>query len=203
MNFESFRDARIVIVNKTNGSIISGAVDASQPVNGNDESQADMVNGKIISCGAQFDGISDIEILKDYYCAFGIDGKRTLFEGEWELDFDLEYVDTTREYTISKNIKIGELDRSLEKIMISPLSIQLQLQPLSDGKYNNEDHINLLKMINSNINLLKIIMKNKTELLVHNLSFDGDTIYAVFPAVLDLDMILAIDFNGVRIEIIK
>ncbi len=207
INFENFSDAKIVIVNRKNGSIINGVVDASQPVNGNDASQSDMADGKIISCGAQFTGISDVEMLKDYYFAFGAYGRSTIFEGEWELDFDLDYTDTTREYTVSKEIKIGEADRILEKIMISPLSLQLQFQPLSDFEGFKDDGKDLpgAYPAAADLNTIRIIMKDNREVVPGNqlsqLS-ETDSISAVLPVVIDLDMVSAIHINGINIEII-
>lgn len=205
MSFENFRDSRIVLVNKKNGSILVGSVDASQPINGNDESQADMVNGKIISCGAQFNGISNKDVLKDYNFAFG--GKdfseTTLYEGEWKLDFDVDYKDTSREYSLSENVKINGEERKLEKISVSPLSLQLQLGTQQDAKGAYEQEA---ASLDKNINIvnddkIKIIMKNNKEIIMDNLSYDDNLLSTVLPVVIDLNQISSININGTKIEL--
>lgn len=203
ISFDNFSDSRIVIVNKKNGSIIGGSVDASQPINGNDDSQADMVEGKIISCGAQFNGITDKEVLKDYYFAFGTYGKSTLFEGEWKLDFDLAYEDTTRVYALSENVEVNGTDRKLNKLMISPLSLQLQFQTVSNVESLKENNDDVFSINNNNIvpNEIKIIMKNNTEVILDNWSSDDDIVNSVLPIVIDLDQVSAININGTRIEL--
>jgi hypothetical protein len=203
MNFEKFCDAGIVIVNKKNGDVIGGTVDASQPVNGNDAGQADMADGKIISCGAQFNGIADKEILKDYYFAFGAHSKNTLFEGEWELDFDLAYTDTTREYTVSGNLKIGGTDRKLEKILISPLSLQLKFRKASGSESFDDNRNSLFNSINTAVdrNTIRLIMKDGTEVVLDRQSSEEDSISAVLPVVIDLEEVSAININGTNIEL--
>lgn len=204
ISFDSFCDAGIVIVNKKNGSILGGSVDASQPINGNDESQADMVDGKIISCGVQFNGISSKDVLKDYYFAFGGNGysESTLYEGEWKLDFSLSYTDTTREYKVSKDVKVGEEDRKLEKITISPLSLQLQLNKMKDDNdVANNTQINMLDLENKKYDTIKIIMKDKTQVLLDNQSCEEDTISSVLPVVIDLNQISAVDINGAIVNL--
>lgn len=204
INFDNFSDSSIVIVNKKNGSIIHGSVGGGHPVNGNDDSQTDIVeDDKYISCSAQFNGVSDKEVLKDYYFAFGEGGKNTLFEGEWKLDFDLAYTDTTRVYTLSENVKIEGVDRKLDKIMISPISLQLQFQTESDVESSNENDSDLFSInkVITELNKIKIIMKDNTEVILDNESSDNDTISSVLPVVIDLEQVSAIDINGTKIEL--
>lgn len=204
INFDNFKDSRIVIVNKKNGSIIRGSVGGGHPVNGNDESQTDIVeDDKYISCSTQFNGISDKEVLKDYYFAFGPYGDSTLFEGEWKLDFDLAYKDTTRVYTLSENVKIKGADRKLDKVMMSPISLQLQFQTVSNVESLKENDDNVFSINNNNIvpNEIKIIMKDNTEVILDNWSSEDDIISSVLPIVIDLDQVSAININGTRIEL--
>ncbi|WMJ86289.1 DUF4179 domain-containing protein [Anaerocolumna sp. MB42-C2] len=203
MNFDSFNDMGIIIVNKRDGRIIPGMVDASQPVNGNDNSQADMVDGKIISCGAQFSGISDKDMLKDYYFAFGAYGENTLYEGDWKLDFNLDYSDTTREYTVSHNVNINGENRKLKRIAISPISLQLQFKTVTDSGSTDAGKESLFQIDNSAAapNMIKIIMKNNTEVILENLSFDKDTLNSVLPAVIDLNQISTIEIDKTKIKL--
>ena len=203
MNFDSFNDSGIIIVNKKNGRIIAGMADASQPVNGNDNSQSDMVDGKIISCGVQFRGISDKDMLKDYYFAFGAHSEKTLQEGEWKLDFDLNYSDTTRDYTVSDSVNFNGENRKLDRVAISPISLQLHFKPVTDAKSTNVKDGKLFPINNSSatLNTIKIILKNNTEAKLENLSFDDDTMNAVLPAVINLKEIAAIEINKTKIKI--
>ncbi len=205
MNFDSFSDSGIIIVNKKNGSIIAGMIDASQPVNGDDNSQADMVDGKIISCGAQFSGISDKDLLKDYYFAFGAYGENTLFMGDWKLDFNLDYSDTTREYTVSHNVKFNGENRQLKRIAISPISLQLQFQTVTDAGSTDVSKENLFRINNPAAapNMIKIIMKSNAEVILDYLSSDNDTLNSVLPVVIDLDQVAAIEINKTRIKLVR
>ncbi len=205
MSFEKFCDLRIVMVNKKNGSILRGTVDASQPVNGADDSQADMVDGKIISCAAQFNGISGKEILKDYYFAFGEEGVSTLYEGEWKMDFDLAYKDTSREYSVSKNVDLNGKSRELKKITLSPISLQLEFQMVSEAfsidQEKDREDLSKVSNIEQEENIIKLILKDNTEIVLDNQSQENDTISSVLPVIIDLDQVSAVEINDNRIKL--
>jgi hypothetical protein len=209
MNYETFSSSGIVLVNRKNKSVIEGSGNASQPVNGNDESQADAVDGTIISGGVQFNGISDKEALKDYYIEFGAFGMSTLYEGEWKLDFDLNYTDTSREYTVSENVKADGVDRKLEKVTLSPISLLLKFEPVSVTASSDDtvssDNTGYDPFAETKTsgepNQLLIIMKDHTELILDCQTSDKDTLSSVLPAVIDLDQVAAIKLNETQIAL--
>lgn len=193
ISFESFRDARIIMINKKTGNIIRGIDEAGAPVNGDDESQADFVNGKIISCSAQFSGITSKEELKDYYFAFGgMDfSYQTLYEGEWKLDFDLSYTDTTREYDVSEDFTFDGHRRRLTGISVSPISLQLKFKTSAEDK----------NITAETTDIIKIIMEDNSEVVINQYSWDEEGLNAVLPYVIDIDKIKAVDMNGSKIEL--
>ncbi len=193
ISFESFRDARIIMINKKTGNIIRGIEEAGAPVNGDDESQADFVNGKIISCSAQFSGVTFKEELKDYYFAFGgMDfSYQTLYEGEWKLDFDLSYTDTTKEYDVSEDFTFGGHRRRLTGISVSPISLQLKFITSAEDK----------NITAETTDIIKIIMEDNSEVVINQYSWDEEGLNAVLPYVIDIDKIKAVDMNGSKIEL--
>ncbi len=193
ISFESFRDARIIMINKKTGNIIRGIEEAGAPVNGDDESQADFVNGKIISCSAQFSGVTFKEELKDYYFAFGgMDfSYQTLYEGEWKLDFDLSYTDTTKEYDVSEDFTFDGLRRRLTGISVSPISLQLKFKTSAEDK----------NITAETTDIIKIIMEDNSEVVINQYSWDEEGLNAVLPYVIDIDKIKAVDMNGSKIEL--
>lgn len=49
--------------------------------------------------------------------------------------------------------------------------------------------------------MIKIIMKNNTEVILENLSFDKDTLNSVLPAVIDLNQISTIEIDKTKIKL--
>jgi len=87
--------------------------------------------------------------------------------------------------------------------MISPLSLQLQFQTVSNVESLKENDDNVLIMNNNDIvpNQIKIIMKDNTEVILDNWSSEDDEISSVLPIVIDLEQVSAININGTRIEL--
>lgn len=198
ISYESFMDAGICLRNKKNGTIISFCSGGGgAPVNGNDESQSDIVNNKMISCNIQFSGISSKEELKDYYLVFGGKGMsyRTLVEGEWKLNFDLNYQDTTREYPINQKILVGGVSRELTKLELSPISLKLSWKAAKEMDASAEDTDNNVT------DKIKIILSNGSEIVLDQYEYDDNSISSVLPMVIDLDQVDTIEINGVGIKL--
>lgn len=198
LNYDSLADAGILLVNKKNGSTISGVAGGGLPVNGNDDSQSDIKNNELISCSAQFSGISSKEELKDYYLAFGGRGKgsyKTLIEGDWNLDFNLNYKDTTRVYTIKKDITLGGIKRKLEQLSISPMSLQLEYSD-SVENIDMENSNKSNSFGNGNTDIIKIVMRDDSEMKLASFGWDNDSLNVVLPAIIDLDKVKAVKING-------
>lgn len=196
ISYDSFMDSGICLMNKKNGTIISSSSGGgSVPVNGNDDSQSDIVNNKMISCNIQFSGISSKEELKDYDLVFGGNGMsyHTLVEGEWKLDFDLSYQDTTREYPMNQKVSVAGVSRELTKLELSPISLKLSWEAAKDASAEE---------IENNIpDKIKIILSDGSEIALDNDSCDDDNISAVLPMVIDLNQVAAIEINGTRISL--
>lgn len=196
ISYDSFMDAGICLMNKKNGTIIgSSSGGASVPVNGDDASQSDIENNKMISCNIQFSGISSKEELKDYYLVFGGNGMsyHTLVEGEWKLDFDLSYEDTTREYPINQKVSVAGVSRDLTKLELSPISLRLSWEATNEKDTFTEN------TENNAPDKIKMLLSNGSEIALDNYSYDDNNISAVLPMVIDLKQVEAIEINGSRI----
>lgn len=203
ISYESFSDARIIIRDKRNGNIIRGMDTGNTPDNGGeDPSQAEYVNDRLISRCVQFSGIASEEELKDYYFAFGGGGfsYQTLYEGEWKLDFDLSYTDTTREYSVSKEIVFGGLDRKLTGISLSPISMQLRFDtPSADETTAGNTSDDLREYTDTDS--IKLLMKDGTDFPINQYSWDDGSLNTVFAVIIDLDKAAEIEINGVKIDL--
>lgn len=192
ISYDKFIDARIILLNQKTGEIIECSGAGGVPMEKNDDSQTDNTDYKEISCSAQFTGIISKEELRDYVFAFGGDGysNNTLVEGEWKLDFNLDYTDTTRLYTVSDEVKLGGIIRKLKNISISPISLLLQCEATTE-----ENDISKLD------DVIKIVMLDGSAITIDNFSSDEDSYNSVLPMVIDLKQVDAIDINGIRIKL--
>lgn len=151
-----------------------------------------------------FDTITSAEQLKDYYLALGGDGSEDIInEGEWILNFDLSYKDTTRSYIIDKKANIGGFDGTIKSLDISPLSLNLIYH--SDKIINTENKKIFENNLMHNESDIYLVLKDGTK--ITPLSSDEEcqnnivTFNAMFPYVISLDLIEKIVIDGTELSI--
>ena len=182
LDYQYLYTRRLVLVNRKTGSCARAIMDI-------DQWEGDE-NGKLISAHfVVFDTISSAEQLKDYYLAIGGYGTEDIiYKGQWKLNFNINYEDTSRSYYLDKKTILSDFTGTIKTIKISPLSMNLIYQ--TDKDMNPLNRTLFMDNWDKNKYDIYLLMKDggKINLLSYELNIEDNilTLNALFPYIIDL-----------------
>jgi hypothetical protein len=196
---KELKNRSLKLINKRNGSIQSHPLkywlltEDFYEING-DKDQADLLDGQAVSIRYMLRGIENESELKDFIFAFGGDGSYdTVYEGQWEFTFDLNFKDTVEEIKLH-NVSVGNV-AVLETMELSPVSLAFTLR-FSDGSPKNYK-----------INPMEIQLTNGTIIPIqsyryeYNLTQNTISCKALFPVLINSDTVKSLTINETVINL--
>ena len=196
---KELKNRSLKLINKRNGSIQSHPLkywlltEDFYEING-DKDQADLLDGQAVSIRYMLRGIENESELKDLIFAFGGDGSYdTVYEGQWEFTFDLNFKDTVEEIKLH-NVSVGNV-AVLETMELSPVSLAFSLE-FSDGSSENYK-----------INHMDIQLTNGTIIPIQSYRYEYDlaqntiSCKALFPVLINSDTVKSLTINETVINL--
>ena len=187
LSYNELLNKRLLLVNHRTGAIIPTTMDINRWEGNEGDPTGKLLSAHFIA----FHAITSAEQLKDYYLAQGGYYSRDIInDGQWTLNFQLDYENTTRVYSPETKAVIAKFDGTINKIKISPLSITLiyQLeQTMTTEKRGLLQHQWVIDK-----NSIYLLMKDGTKInYLPSLDIEDNicTINAIFPYIIDLDQI--------------
>lgn len=200
LSYNELLNKRLLLVNRRTGVIVPTTMDINR---WDDEGDT---TGKMLSAHfVAFGAITSAEQLKDYYLARGGYYARDIInDGQWTLNFQLNYENTTRIYSPEKKTTIAGFDATINKIKISPLSLTLLYQ-LEETMTTEKKEL-FQHQWSMDRDVLYLLMKDGTKInYLSSRSMDMEeniyTIDAIFPYIIDLDQIDKIVLGEIELSL--